>query len=83
MLNFDEILNSGNEEKFFNQLLMANRETMMNMIYKAVIENKMGALNADIPKNQKIEGLTNLIKWFETREEYEKCGALKNIIEQL
>lgn len=83
MIDFDDILESGNQDRFMNHLLMSNRETMMDMIYKAIIENKMGALEANIPRSQKLEGLTNLIKWFEHREEYEKCGNLKNIIEKL
>jgi hypothetical protein len=83
MINFDDILDSGNQDKFINQLLMSNRETMMNMIYKAIVENKMGALEANVPKEQKLEGLNNLLMWFESREEYEKCGKLKNIIEKI
>jgi|LauGreDrversion4_2_1035121.scaffolds.fasta_scaffold361393_2 hypothetical protein len=83
MINFDDILNSGNQDKFINQLLMSNRETMMNMIYRAIVENKMGALEANVPREQKIEGLNNLLMWFESREEYEKCGQLKNIIEKI
>lgn len=83
MINFDDILDSGNQDKFINQLLMSNRETMMNMIYKAIVENKMGALEANVPREQKIEGLNNLLSWFESREEYEKCGQLKNIIEKI
>lgn len=83
MINFDDILDSGNQDKFINHLLMSNRETMMNMIYKAIIENKMGALEANVPREQKIEGLNNLLSWFESREEYEKCGQLKNIIEKI
>lgn len=83
MINFDIILESGNRGLFINQLLMTNKETMMGMIYKAVIENKMGALASDIPKSNKVEGLTKLLKWFEFKEEYEKCGILKTIIEQL
>lgn len=83
MINFDDILDSGNQDRFINQLLMSNRETMMNMIYKAIVENKMGALEANVPRQQKIEGLNNLLSWFESREEYEKCGQLKNIIEKI
>ena len=52
-------------------------------IYKAIVENKMGALEANVPREQKIEGLNNLLSWFESREEYEKCGQLKNIIEKI
>lgn len=83
MINFDDIAENENRNKFINDLLMSNRDVMMNMIYKAIIEQKMGALNANIPREQKLEGLNNVIKWFEDKEEYEKCAVLKNICNKI
>ena len=80
-MNYDEILNSENPFQFFNKLATLSKEHFMELLYRALIDNKMGALQDETtPRQRKIEAINILIKWFEDREEYEKCHRLKNII---
>lgn len=80
-MNYDEILNSENPFQFFNKLAALSKEHFMELLYRALIDNKMGALQDETtPRERKIEAINILIKWFEDREEYEKCHRLKNII---
>lgn len=84
MLDFDKLMENDNDkQRFISGLMESNRDIMMNIVYKAIIEQKMGALNSDIPKETKTDGLNVLIKWFEDKEEYEKCAKLKNILNSI
>lgn len=54
----------------------------MELLYRALIDKRMGAFeDSETPKEKKIEAINILIKWFEEREEYEKCHNLKNMIQ--
>jgi hypothetical protein len=67
MNDLDEI--NGNEKSF--------------IIYDSIVNHKMGALQHDAPISEKIEGIQNVLNFFKEREEYEKCGELKKIIDEL
>jgi hypothetical protein len=56
---------------------------MMELIYKAIVQNEMGALQNDVPTDEKIEALQTVIRYFSEREEYEKCSDLKQIINKI
>jgi hypothetical protein len=56
---------------------------MMELIYKAIIENEMGALNNSTPVEEKIAALETVIKYFVEKEEYERCHELKKIISNI
>ena len=51
----------------------------MELIYKAIVENEMGALNNNTPKEEKIAALETVIRFFIEKEEYERCHELKKI----
>jgi hypothetical protein len=81
---YDDLLNGDNPNQFFSYLAGLNQDQMMEITYRALVEKKMGALQkGNVPRETQIEALDILIKWFETREEYEKCHNLKKIIETL
>jgi len=81
---YDDILDGNNPNQFFSYLATLNKAQMMEITYRALIEKKMGALqDGNVPRETQIEALDILIKWFESREEYEKCHNLKKIIETL
>lgn len=84
MIDYDDILSNEDHSNFFNSLLTMNREQIMEITYRALISSKMGALqNENSTKENKIEALELMIKWFSEREEYEKCSNLKKIIEKI
>lgn len=67
---------------YIKDLQESSRETMMEMIYDAVVNNTHGALKHDSPNTAKIEGLNTILNFFKEREEYEKCHEIKKIIEK-
>lgn len=66
-----------------NELRESSKETMMNMIYNAVINEEDRAISSETPKEQKLEALNNIIDFFVQLEEYEKCSNIKKIIDRI
>lgn len=84
MIDYDDLLSSGDHTSFFNQLITLNRSQIMELTYRALVTHKMGALTESSASTaEKIEALEIMIKWFESLEEYEKCHNLKKIIQNL
>ena len=52
-----EVNNSVESIAFIEKLKSSSKEIMMDLIYKAIIENEMGALNNNSPKEEKIAAL--------------------------
>jgi len=78
----DEIEEYGESQmSFMKDLQESSKETMMDMIYNAIVHKTHGALNHDASDLTKIEGLTNILNFFKEREDYEKCHELKKIID--
>mgnify|MGYP000226648718 FL=1 len=78
-----EVNNSVESIAFIEKLKSSSKEIMMDLIYKAIIENEMGALNNNTPKEEKIAALETVIKYFVEQEEYERCHELKKIIRNI
>ena len=78
-----EINNSVESIAFIEQLKSSSKEIMMELIYKAIIENEMGALNNSTPVEEKIAALETVIKYFVEKEEYERYHELKKIISNI
>lgn len=78
-----EITNSVESIAFIEQLKTSSKEIMMELIYKAIIENEMGALQNNSPVEEKIEALQTVIRFFSEREQYERCHQLKQIIDKI
>lgn len=77
------MLSEFEEHNDITPLVEASRDTMMNMIYDAVINHTDQAVYNSVPKEEKVEALTNVIKYFEEIEEYEKCFDIKKVIQQI
>lgn len=78
-----EVNNSVESIAFIEKLKSSSREIMMDLIYKAIIEDEMGALKNNTPKEEKIAALETVIKYFAEQEEYERCHELKKIISNI
>lgn len=59
------------------------KSTMMDMIYDAIMVDINGAIKAKTPISEKINALNTILKYFEAKEEYEKCGNIKKIIDEI
>jgi len=78
----DEIEDYDNTPGFIKDLQESSKDTMMEMIYDAIINKKHGALSGDSPIETKIDGLNLILNFFKNREEYEKCSEIKKIIDE-
>jgi len=61
----------------------ASRNMMMDVVYKAIIENAKLVLHSDTSKTRKIEAIRYILEFFENIEQYEKCAELKKIIDKI
>lgn len=64
-------------------IIEGSKDTMMNMIYKAIVNNEQDALNSNTPATEKLEALMGVLQYFETTEEYEKCFNIKKIMDKI
>ena len=60
-----------------------SRNMMMDLVYKAIIENAHIVLKSDTSSERKIEAINHILEFFEGIEQYEKCAALKKIIDKI
>ena len=73
-----EVNNSVESIAFIEKLKSSSKDIMMELIYKAIIEDEMGALKNNTPKEEKIAALETVIKYF-----VERCHELKKIIRNI
>ena len=78
-----EISNSIESIAFIEQLKTSSKEIMMDLIYKAIVKNEMGALDNNTPAEEKVEALQTVIRFFSEREEYERFHELKKIVDRI
>jgi len=78
-----EVNNSVESIAFIEKLKSSSKDIMMELIYKAIIEDEMGALKNNTPKEEKIAALETVIKYLIEQEEYERCHELKKIIRNI
>lgn len=60
-----------------------SKETMMNMIYNAVVNGEEKALKSETDPKEKVNALTSILNFFIGLEEYEKCSNIKKIIDKI
>jgi hypothetical protein len=64
-------------------IIEGSKDTMMNMIYKAIINNEQDALSSNTPSQEKLSALGGVLQYFEGIEEYEKCYNIKKIMDKI
>jgi hypothetical protein len=79
----DDFLMDDESAKFFENIKKLPREQMMELVYESIIADKNAALKSDSSSEEKINAINFLIAWYESKEEYEKCKELKNILKEL
>lgn len=71
------------EDNNYKPMIEASEETLMNMVYNALINHTEDAIYNNSPIRDRMEALHNVLKYFENNEEYEKCYDIKKIIQKI
>lgn len=71
------------EDSGIQNLIEGSKDTMMNMVYEAIMRNEEDAIYSNTPIEEKVTALNNVLGYFETTEEYEKCYNIKKIIDKI
>jgi hypothetical protein len=79
----DDFLMDDESAKFFENIKKLPREQMMELVYESIVTDKNAALKRESSSEEKINAINFLIAWYESKEEYEKCKELKNILKEL
>ena len=70
-------------ELFAKILLLANRDLFYTTLYSAIINHPSYVILSDIPGDRKVEILNEMIEYYESREDYEKCAHLVKVKKQV
>lgn len=70
-------------ELFAKILLLANRELFYTTLYNAIVTHPSYVILSDIPSPRKLEIINEMIQYYESREDYEKCAHLLKVKKQV
>ena len=62
---------------------LVDEATTYNIVYEAVMSNPGYVIFGDGDRDHKIRVISKMIKYFEVREEYEKCATLLRLKKEL
>lgn len=57
-------------------LIVNNKSAFFNALYNAIMEHPAYVVLSDMPKERKDEILEDMLKHYESTEDYEKCSRL-------
>jgi hypothetical protein len=78
-----ESLNSGDLLRKLEALKREDTEAFYNVVFNSLFRFPDEAIRDPAPKESKIKALDSVLQFFEEREEYEKCGFIKGLMDQL
>ena len=64
-------------------LMVNNKTIFFSALYQAMMEHPAYVILSDMPNERKIEILTNMLKYYEEKEDYEKCANLLQMQQQV
>lgn len=64
-------------------LMVNNRSAFFAALYQAMMEHPTYVILSDMPKERKTEILTNMLSYYEEKEDYEKCAKLLKMQQQV
>jgi hypothetical protein len=80
----EEIFNeSGINSLNFNMSGLMNDDHLYNLVYEAIMSHPTYVIVSESNSSRKIQIIGNMIKYFEEREDYEKCYDLLNIKKEI
>lgn len=59
--------------------ILNNKEIFLNTLYNAINMHPSYIILSDMPRERKLEIITELISYYEKREDYEKCAKMLKI----
>jgi hypothetical protein len=78
-----ENLNSGDLLRKLEALKREDIEAFYNVVFNSLFRFPGEAVADPAPKESKLKALDSVLVFFEEREEYEKCGFIKDLIDQI
>ena len=64
-------------------LMVNNKSRFFTALYQAMMEHPSYVILSDMPVARKIELLSNMLKYYEDREDFEKCAKLYEMQQQV
>ena len=64
-------------------LMVSNKSTFFTALYQAMMGHPAYVILSDMPADRKIELLGNMLKYYEDREDFEKCAKLYEMQQQV
>lgn len=64
-------------------LMVNNKSTFFTALYQAMMEHPSYVILSDMPVARKIELLSNMLKYYEERDDFEKCAKLYKMQQQV
>jgi hypothetical protein len=64
-------------------LMVNNKSMFFTALYQAMMEHPTYIILSDMPCTHKLDILSNMLNFYEEREEFEKCANLFKIQQQL
>jgi hypothetical protein len=69
--------------KIIDGLIVNNEDMFFNALYMAMTNHPMYVISSDLENERKDVILSAMIKYFEVKEEFEKCASIYNIKKQI
>jgi hypothetical protein len=64
-------------------LMVSNKAQFFALLYQAMIEHPTYVILSDMPLERKLEILNGMMMHYEEREDFEKCGVLLEMQQQV
>tara|TARA_B100000212_G_C27242222_1_gene476452 strand:- start:523 stop:801 length:279 start_codon:yes stop_codon:yes gene_type:complete len=64
-------------------LMVNNKPAFFAALYQAMMEHPTYVILSDMPVERKIQILSNMLKYYEEKEDYEKCAQLVKMQQQV
>jgi hypothetical protein len=82
---FSRNSNNGDTEAnlFAQMLLISNKDLFFKTLYNAIVVNTAYVIVSDISDERKTQIINQMIKYYEGREDYEKCANLLKIKKEI
>ncbi len=78
-----ENLNSDDLLRKLEALKREDVEAFYNVVFNSLFKFPDDAIQDPAPKESKMKALSSVLNFFEEREEYEKCGFIKSLMDEI
>ena len=68
---------------YIGDMKSESRQMMMDVVYTSIVNNEYGVVNSLSKLDTKVGAIEHVLQFFEELEDYEKCAALKKIIDKI